>query len=149
MEDLQWLRESGMEALILKAAAKGTLVFGICGGYQMLGESLSDPYGVEAGGTMRGMGLLPMDTVFAEKKTRTQVTGKYLDMEGDYQPLAAWSLPAMRSIWERAHGSPEPGQVPGQETELRDRKKQKELFLKMCAEPMCMGFLTKRNLLLP
>ena len=66
-----------MEALILKAAAKGTLVFGICGGYQMLGESLSDPYGVEAGGTMRGMGLLPMDTVFAEKKTRTQVTGKY------------------------------------------------------------------------
>ena len=87
MEDLQWLRERGMEALILKAAAKGTLVFGICGGYQMLGESLSDPYGVEAGGTMRGMGLLPMDTVFAEKKTRTQVTGKYLDMEGDYQPL--------------------------------------------------------------
>ena len=69
MEDLQWLRESGMEALILKAAAKGTLVFGICGGYQMLGESLSDPYGVEAGGTMRGMGLLPMDTVFAVSYT--------------------------------------------------------------------------------
>ena len=88
MEDLQWLRESGMEALILKAAAKGTLIFGICGGYQMLGESLSDPYKVEAGGTMRGMGLLPMDTVFAEKKTRTQVTGKYLDMEGDYRDLS-------------------------------------------------------------
>ena len=68
MEDLQWLRESGMESLILKAAARGTFVFGICGGYQMLGESLSDPHGVEAGGTMRGMGLLPMDTVFAEKK---------------------------------------------------------------------------------
>lgn len=88
MEDLQWLRESGMEALILKAAAKGTLIFGICGGYQMLGESLSDPYKVEAGGTMRGMGLLPMDTVFAEKKTRTQVIGKYLDMEGDYRDLS-------------------------------------------------------------
>ena len=49
MEDLQWLRESGMEALILKAAAKGTLVFGICGGYQMLGESLSDPYESRSG----------------------------------------------------------------------------------------------------
>ena len=115
MEDLQWLRESGMEALILKAAAKGTLVFGICGGYQMLGESLSDPYGVEAGGTMRGMGLLPMDTVFAEKKTRTQVTGKYLDMEGDYQPLtgveftgyeihmgeSTWKSGAKASTWTR------------------------------------------------
>ena len=88
MEDLQWLRESGIEALILKAAAKGTFVFGICGGYQMLGESLSDPYGVEAGGTMRGMGLLPMETVFAKKKTRTQVQGKYLDIQGEYEPLS-------------------------------------------------------------
>ena len=115
MEDLQWLRESGMEALILKAAAKGTLVFGICGGYQMLGESLSDPYGVEAGGTMRGMGLLPMDTVFAEKKTRTQVTGKYLDIKGDYQPLtgveftgyeihmgeSTWKSGARASTWTK------------------------------------------------
>ena len=87
MDDLKWLRESGMEALILKAAASGTLIFGVCGGYQMLGETLSDPHGVEAGGSMRGMGLLPMDTVFAEKKTRTQVTGRFLSLEGDYAPL--------------------------------------------------------------
>ncbi len=113
MEDLQWLRESGMEALILKAAARGTFVFGICGGYQMLGESLSDPHGVEAGGTMRGMGLLPMDTVFAEKKTRTQVTGRYLEIQGEYQPLSgveftgyeihmgesAWKSGAHASTW--------------------------------------------------
>ena len=88
MEDLRWLRESGMEALILKAADRGTLIFGICGGYQMLGETLSDPHGVEAGGSMRGMGLLPMDTIFAEKKTRTQVTGRFLDLEGDYETLS-------------------------------------------------------------
>ena len=89
MEDLRWLRESGMEALILKAAARGTLIFGICGGYQMLGESLSDPYGVEAGGSMRGMGLLPMENCFcAEKKTRTQVTGKFLELSGDYEILS-------------------------------------------------------------
>lgn len=88
MEDLRWLRESGMEALILKAADRGTLIFGICGGYQMLGETLSDPHGVEAGGSMRGMGLLPMDTIFAEKKTRTQVTGRFLDLGGDYETLS-------------------------------------------------------------
>ena len=88
MEDLLWLRESGMEALILKAASRGALIFGICGGYQMLGETLSDPYGVEAGGSMRGMGLLPMDTVFAQKKTRTQVTGRFLELSGDYDTLS-------------------------------------------------------------
>lgn len=87
MDDLKWLRESGMEALILKEAARGTLIFGVCGGYQMLGENLSDPYGVEAGGSMRGMGLLPMDTVFAQTKTRTQVTGHFLSLEGDFAPL--------------------------------------------------------------
>ena len=87
MDDLKWLRESGMEALILKAAAGGTFVFGICGGYQMLGETLKDPHGVEAGGSMRGMGLLPMDTVFAEKKTRTQVTGRFLELNEEYAPL--------------------------------------------------------------
>ena len=88
MEDLKWLRESGMETLILKAAACGTLIFGICGGYQMLGETLSDPYGVEAGGSMRGMGLLPMDTVFAEKKTRTQVNGRFLAMDQEFATLS-------------------------------------------------------------
>ena len=69
MGDLQWMRESGMEAAVLKLAAAGTVIFGVCGGYQMLGETLSDPDGVEAGGTMKGMGLLPMDTVFADGKT--------------------------------------------------------------------------------
>ena len=87
MEDLHWLRESGMETLILKAASRGTFIFGICGGYQMLGETLSDPYGVEAGGSMRGMGLLPVDTVFAEKKTRTQVTGRFLELDKEFVPL--------------------------------------------------------------
>lgn len=87
MEDLHWLRESGMETLILKAASRGTFIFGICGGYQMLGETLSDPYGVEAGGSMRGMGLLPVDTVFAEKKTRTQVTGRFLELDKEFASL--------------------------------------------------------------
>lgn len=73
MEDLRWLRESGLESEIKKCAAAGTPVLGVCGGYQMLGESLSDPEGVEGGGEMAGLGLLPCRTVFAAHKTRTRV----------------------------------------------------------------------------
>ena len=75
MDDLQWMRDNGLEQAIRDKAEEGTVIFGVCGGYQMLGESISDPQGVEAGGTMRGMGLLPVKTVFAGQKTRLQVAG--------------------------------------------------------------------------
>lgn len=68
MEDLRWLRQCGLEAAICRHAARGGAVMGICGGYQMLGRSLRDPDGVEAGGQMRGMGLLDAETVFLAKK---------------------------------------------------------------------------------
>lgn len=88
MEDLLWMRQNGLEAAILKEAGAGTVIFGICGGYQMLGERLSDPQGVEAGGEIRGMGLLPMETVFAGSKTRTRVEGTFSDREGIFGNLA-------------------------------------------------------------
>lgn len=82
--DLQWLRESGLEAAILKEASRGTLIFGVCGGYQMLGRSVSDPEGVEAAGVteIRGLGLLPMDTVFRGAKVQTQTTGVFSGVDG-------------------------------------------------------------------
>ena len=92
MEDLLWMRANGLEAAVLKEDAKGKIIFGICGGYQMLGETLSDPHHVEAGGTIKGMGLLPMDTVFAEKKTRTRVSGRFLELEGELQALSGTEL---------------------------------------------------------
>ena len=64
--DLKWLRQSGMEAAILKHASNGTVIFGICGGYQMLGKNISDPYGVEEGGDFPGLGLLDINTSFIE-----------------------------------------------------------------------------------
>lgn len=75
MVDLRWLRESGLEAAIVRHAETRTPVVGICGGYQMLGEVLEDPDEVEQGGTMRGMGLLNTRTVFEPVKTRTQIGG--------------------------------------------------------------------------
>ena len=87
MGDLQWLRESGLEAAVQKLAAQGTPVIGICGGYQMLGHTLQDPDGVEQGGRMRGMGLLPVDTVFEPQKVRTRVQGQVLAGSGFFAPL--------------------------------------------------------------
>ena len=88
ISDLKWLRESGLEAAICKAAAAGTVVFGICGGFQMLGAEVSDPHGVEGGGDLRGMGLLPVRTVFAPEKHQTLVVRELGAVEG---PLAALS----------------------------------------------------------
>ena len=88
MEDLLWMRQNGMEASIFKLAKTGTVIFGICGGYQMLGEHLSDPHGVEAGGEIRGMGLLPMETVFAGQKIRTRVSGSFGKIQGVLSDLS-------------------------------------------------------------
>ena len=88
MGDLKWLRMNGLEASVLKLAAEGTLVMGICGGYQMLGLTLEDPDGVEEGGSMRGMELLPVHTVFEKAKTRTRVSGKTGTLHGPWQLLS-------------------------------------------------------------
>lgn len=88
MQDLKQLRESGMEAAVLKCAARGCRILGICGGYQMLGEEIADASGVEGGGRMRGLGLLPVQTIFRQEKTRTRMTGRItlgLEEEADYQ----------------------------------------------------------------
>lgn len=77
MDDMKWLRESGMESVLLKAADKKVPIVGICGGFQLLGKTLKDPCGVEYGGQMRGLGLLDADTTFAREKTRTQVKGTW------------------------------------------------------------------------
>jgi adenosylcobyric acid synthase len=76
--DLKWLRESGLEAAILRLAERGVLVLGICGGYQMLGEQVTDGEGVElaGGGSLAGMGLLPLRTVFLREKQRKQAGGR-------------------------------------------------------------------------
>jgi adenosylcobyric acid synthase len=88
MEDLKWLRESGLEAEIKKQASRGKIVFGICGGFQMLGERLCDPDGVEYGGEMAGMGLLSARTVFERRKERRQVSGSFGDLKGPLAPLS-------------------------------------------------------------
>ena len=75
MEDLLWLRQSGLEAAVRRLAQAQTPVLGVCGGYQMLGQTLDDPAGTESGKPMSlaGMELLPTRTTFDAQKRRTQV----------------------------------------------------------------------------
>ena len=77
LEDLKWMKESGLAAKIQRAAGRGVPVIGICGGYQMLGDILVDPAGSEAGDgiprTMEGLGLLPVRTMFTGRKRRTRL----------------------------------------------------------------------------
>lgn len=82
IEDLRWLRESGLEARIKQLVAAGKVLFGICGGYQMLGNKISDDSGAEGGGSINGMGLLPVDTSFAKEKLRTRVSGRIDILDG-------------------------------------------------------------------
>lgn len=88
MGDLKWLRETGIETRIQKHASKGKPVFGICGGYQMLGQYLKDEYGVEGGGEMKGIGLLPHSTEFSESKTRKSQIGKLANVNGIFKGLS-------------------------------------------------------------
>ena len=73
MDDLVWLRETGMETVIRKQAAKGVPILGVCGGYQMLGNMLYNPEHLEGSREeLTGLGLLPVETVFRNTKTRTR-----------------------------------------------------------------------------
>ena len=74
IEDLIYLRESGLEKQILELHKKGKLIFGVCGGYQILGNKLYDPEGIECGiKEIDGMGLLDIETTFEGEKITTQV----------------------------------------------------------------------------
>lgn len=84
--DLRWLRQNGLEAAIKKLSASGTVIFGVCGGYQMLGRSITDAEGAEGGGSIRGMELLPISTEFASEKHRTRLSGRIREVQG---PLAS------------------------------------------------------------
>ena len=78
IDDLYHLRRNGMAEAIVKAHRRGTTVLGICGGYQMMGQSVEDPDGIEGDITnMPGLGLLPIHTTITKEKTTRQVTFEF------------------------------------------------------------------------
>lgn len=74
IEDLVYLRETGLEEEILRLHRNGKVIVGICGGYQMLGRIIKDPYKTESDiEEINGLGLLDVETIFELEKTTTQV----------------------------------------------------------------------------
>lgn len=78
LSDLYEMRRSGMAAAVVKAAHDGKTVLGICGGYQLMGLTVSDPDGVEGSITsLPGLGLLPVDTLLTGDKVTRQVKFRF------------------------------------------------------------------------
>ena len=75
LDDLRELRRNGVAQAIIRAHRDGKTIIGICGGYQMLGQTVSDPNGVEGDiPSLPGLGLLDIETTITEEKTTKQVT---------------------------------------------------------------------------
>jgi adenosylcobyric acid synthase len=93
--DLQWLRATGLADAIVGAARAGRPVLGVCGGYQMLGQTLRDPLGVESSaGEVEGLGLLPVVTTFAPGKTTVRVTARVTSAAGIFRLAHGCSVSA-------------------------------------------------------
>jgi len=88
LDDLAWLRSRGFDEVIQSHAQKGGAVVGICGGYQMLGEVVHDPGHVESKlDSALGLGLLPIETVFAGDKATHQASAKVRNGPGWFAGL--------------------------------------------------------------
>jgi adenosylcobyric acid synthase len=86
--DLKWLKISGLADEIIKRSVNDTPVFGICGGYQMLGREIVDKDNIEGGGIENGLSLINSTTIFNSNKTRTQAKGKTSKIEGFFKNLS-------------------------------------------------------------
>jgi len=100
--DLEWLRASGIAHAL---AAGSTPVVGICGGLQMLGGELRDDAGVD--GDARGLGLLPVDTVFRREKRVGPARVRFGELDAPWRALAGLAFDG----YEIRHGETSGGDV--------------------------------------
>jgi adenosylcobyric acid synthase len=69
IDDLLWLQRSGLAQWILDRHANGATIVGVCGGFQMLGQRIADPQGIESTtAEVQGLALLPIETVLTPDK---------------------------------------------------------------------------------
>jgi adenosylcobyric acid synthase len=93
LDDLLWLRRSGLAEAILKAQRNGKTVVGICGGYQIMGAEVCDPDHVEGPvERLPGLGLLPVSTTMRGQKVTRQTVFRTRMAEEGSQPLRAYEI---------------------------------------------------------
>jgi adenosylcobyric acid synthase len=97
VQDLRWLREQGYESRLREHVARGGLLVGICGGFQMLGEKIQDFDGVETGGSENGLCLLPIRTTMTNDKAVFEVKGTLkgstlFDVDADQLLLSGYEI---------------------------------------------------------
>lgn len=83
IEDLKEIKDNGIATEIIKASKNGKIVIGICGGFQMMGEKIKDPYEIESSiKEIPGLGLLELDTVMEKEKNTRQYSGTLKNCSG-------------------------------------------------------------------
>ena len=88
--DFEWLERMGWSKEIEAFRAKGGVIIGLCGGYQMLGERIADPHGVEgAPGESAALGMLPVETVLEREKALCNSVGK---LAGSSCPVSGYEI---------------------------------------------------------
>lgn len=97
--DLAYLRSQGWDKEILRHLRLGGKVMGICGGFQMLGEWVHDPLGIEGeAGSSEGLGLFAMQTELTAEKRLTNVKG-HLTLDGQAVAAQGYEIHAGHSSW--------------------------------------------------
>jgi adenosylcobyric acid synthase len=97
--DLAWLGRTGLDRAVADRARAGGRVLGICGGLQLLGEAIVDPAGIDGHG--RGLGLLPLTTIFSGAKRTRRTSSRFAELEAPWSELSGRAV----SGYEIRHGS--------------------------------------------
>jgi len=104
MEDAGWLARTGWKKVIAGFAGSGGRVFGICGGYQLLGARIKDPLGVESKQKeVKGLNLLPIETILEDQKVVRRVTGVCLT---NNKRVRGYEIHMGRSVALKGNGEP-------------------------------------------
>jgi adenosylcobyric acid synthase len=119
IDDLLFIREQGWDIDLKAHLRRGGRVLGLCGGYQMLGRRIEDPFGIEgeAGRSVEGLGLLDVTTTLTPRKRLEAVTGVTMS---DGTPLSGYEMhigetsgPGAARAFARLHDGRSDGAVSG------------------------------------